>query len=150
MSRGGRGRGRGGGGRKGPLPPELDFDDDDDISLSPTEKTPQALFPDIELPVPRPPTSRELAAVSRYLSFRTRARNGPYYATLDPSSIADEKTGKTLKRAGFDPFNDQEKYTAKYHKKKRSLPDLGSGGRDYGTFPDRSTPRNFPPRREGR
>ncbi|OAL37824.1 hypothetical protein AYO20_03001 [Fonsecaea nubica] len=146
MSRGGRGRGRGGGGRKGPLPPELDFDDDDDISLAPTEKKPQALFPvpqtvltgalskllqDIDLPVPRPPTSRELAAVSRYLSFRTRTRNGPYFATLDPSSIADEKTGTTLKRAGFDPFNDQDKYTAKYHKKKRTLPDLKGSGREY-------------------
>ncbi|KIW96901.1 uncharacterized protein Z519_02292 [Cladophialophora bantiana CBS 173.52] len=132
MSRGGWGRGRGGGGgRKGPAPPELDYEDDADISFPPTEKKPQALFPDIDLPVPRPPTARELAAVSRYLSFRTRVRNGPYYATLDPSSIADEKTGKTLKRAGFDPFNDQEKYTAKYHKKKRSLPDLKGSGREY-------------------
>jgi hypothetical protein len=57
-------------------------------------------------------------------------RNGPYCSILDPSAIADEKTGKVLKRAGFDPFNDQEKYSAKYHKKKRAVPELG--GRDYG------------------
>jgi len=61
--------------------------------------------------------------------MRKRVRNSPYYAILDPSSIADAKTGKVLKRAGFDPFNDQEKYTAKFLQKKRTVPDLS--GRDY-------------------
>jgi hypothetical protein len=61
-------------------------------------------------------------------------RNGPYFATLDPSSVADATTGRTLKRAGFDPFTDQETYSSKNHKKKRAVPDLKGAGRDYGMF----------------
>lgn len=59
-------------------------------------------------------------------------RNGPYFATLDPASVADERTGKTLERAGFDPFNDQETYSRKNHKKKRAVPDLEGAEREYG------------------
>ena len=72
--------------------------------------------------------------MKHYLSFRTRVRNGPYYAILDPSSVADEKTGKTLKRAGFDPFTDQERYSLKFEKKRRSVPDLKGAGREYGMW----------------
>ena len=70
--------------------------------------------------------------MEHYLSFRKRVHNGPYFATLDPSSVADEKTGTTLKRAGFDPFLDQETYSSKNHKKKRAVPDLKGAGREYG------------------
>ncbi|KAJ9612081.1 DNA-directed RNA polymerase III subunit C31 [Cladophialophora chaetospira] len=128
MSRGGRGGSRGGGRRNQGAPEIEDFTDDD---LSPRQKKPQPLFPDINLPVPRPPSARELSAVKYHLRFRKRTRNGPYFATLDPSSVADERTGKTLKRAGFDPFNDQETYSSKNHKKKRDVPDLKGAGREY-------------------
>ncbi|EXJ80550.1 hypothetical protein A1O1_08696 [Capronia coronata CBS 617.96] len=119
-------RGRGGGKRG----PDLSWDDEeDDPSTYNAPNRPAPQFPDIELPVPRPISAFELSCVKSYLRFRDRARNGPYYSVLDPSSLADPKTGKVIKRAGFDPFNDQEKYTAKYYKKKRTVPDLS--GRDY-------------------
>ena len=82
------------------------------------------------MPVPRPISKTEHGAIDAYLNIRKRAHYGPYYSVFDSSSLVDEKTGKTSKRLGFDPFNDQEKYTAKYHKKKRRVPDLS--GRDYG------------------
>ena len=47
---------------------------------------------------------------------------------LEPSSFTNEK-GKVDKRAGFDPFSDQQKYSAKYHKKRRTVPEFG--GREY-------------------
>ncbi|EXJ62920.1 hypothetical protein A1O7_03363 [Cladophialophora yegresii CBS 114405] len=132
MSRGGRG-GSFGSGRRNKNAPEIeDYDlDDDEENLSSRQKKPQPLFPNISLPVPRPPSTRELAAVSRHLAFRTRVRNGPYFATLDPSSVADPTTGRTLKRAGFDPFTDQETYSSRNYKKKRAVPDLKGAGREY-------------------
>ena len=75
----------------------------------------------------------ERNAVKMYLQMRQKTHNSPYYATLDPSSVADERTGKTLKRAGFDPFNDQDRWTTRYEKKKRSVPELHGEGRVYGT-----------------
>ena len=58
-----------------------------------------------------------------YVSFRHKVRNGPLYSVLDPSSFTDDK-GKVDKRAGFDPFNDQESYTFKLLEKKRTIPDM--------------------------
>lgn len=121
MSRGGRG-----GGKRGP---DLSWDDEESLATPPVSNKPQETFPPIDIPVPRPISSDEALTLKCHRDFRKRVRNGPYYSVLDPSSVADEKTGKVLKRAGFDPFNDQEKYTAKYHKKKRAVPDLT--GRDY-------------------
>ncbi|KAK5271568.1 DNA-directed RNA polymerase III subunit C31 [Exophiala xenobiotica] len=134
MSRGGRG-----GGKRGP---DLSWDDEESLDTPSVSNKPQETFPTryraeanrrlqkpIDIPVPRPISSDEALALKSHRDFRKRVRNGPYYSVLDPSSVADEKTGKVLKRAGFDPFNDQEKYTAKYHKKKRAVPDLT--GRDY-------------------
>ncbi|KIW71377.1 hypothetical protein PV04_03553 [Phialophora macrospora] len=152
MSRGGRGgRGGDGGGRRNKGAPEIedyDFDDEGD-SLTPRQKKPPPLFPDISLPVPRSPSARELSAVARHLAFRTRVRNGPYFATLDPSSVADATTGRTLKRAGFDPFTDQETYSSKNHKKKRAVPDLKGAGREYALkfFPQELWPTLDPTRK---
>ncbi|KAL2426679.1 hypothetical protein ABEF95_011690 [Exophiala dermatitidis] len=120
-------RGRGGGAKRGP---DLSWDDEeDDPSTFNAARKPEPTFPDIEFPVPRPISPFEFSCVQSYLRFRQRAHNGPYYSVLDPSSLADPKTGKVIKRAGFDPFNDQEKYSAKYYKKKQTVPDLS--GRDY-------------------
>ncbi|KAL6240548.1 DNA-directed RNA polymerase III subunit C31 [Rhinocladiella similis] len=119
-------RGRRGGGKRGP---DLSWDDEESVATPTVSNRPEETFPPIDLPVPRPISSEEHIAIKRQLAFRSRTRNGPYYAILDPSSIADEKSGKVLKRAGFDPFNDQEKYTARYHKRKQAVPDLGT--REY-------------------
>ncbi|KIX10208.1 uncharacterized protein Z518_01289 [Rhinocladiella mackenziei CBS 650.93] len=114
-----------GSGKRGP---DLSWDDEEDNASTPISNKPEEQFPPIELPVPRPVSAPEASIVKHYLSFRSRARDGPYYSILDPSSVVDEK-GKVSKRAGFDPFNDQDKYTAKYHQKKRAVPDLC--GREY-------------------
>ena len=65
---------------------------------------------------------------------------------LDPSSLADEK-GKVDKRAGFDPFNDQDAYSKKFEKKIRTEPELG--GREYALqfFPKELWPLLDPKRR---
>ncbi|EXJ79801.1 hypothetical protein A1O3_08086 [Capronia epimyces CBS 606.96] len=125
-------RGRGGGKRG----PDLAWDDEeDDPSTFNTPNRPAPQFPDIQLPVPRPISAVERACVQNYLRLRDRAHNGPYYSVLDASSLADAKTGKVIKRAGFDPFNDQEKYTAKYYKKKRTVPDLSGRNHELRYFP---------------
>ncbi|KAJ9647567.1 uncharacterized protein PV06_00278 [Exophiala oligosperma] len=125
-------RGRRGGGKRGP---DLSWDDEESLATPTVSNRPEETFPPIDLPVPRPISSDEHIAIKRQIAFRSRARNGPYYAILDPSSIADEKSGKVLKRAGFDPFNDQEKYTAKYHKKKQAVPDLSTREYSLHLFP---------------
>jgi len=129
--------GRGGrGGRKGP---DLSWEDPQDLPSgqgTPIEKKklPPPNFPPISFKVPRPIDANELASVKSYLRFRERVHNGPYYSVLQSSNLTDDK-GKVHKRAGFDPFNDQEKYTAKYERKKRTVPDLTT--RDYGKFASR-------------
>lgn len=125
-------RGGRGGGKRGP---DLSWDDAPELpsgQATPTEKKkPAPRFPKRDFNVPRPITVNELAGVKSYLSFRDAVHKGPYYSVLQSSNLTDDK-GKVHKRAGFDPFNDQEKYTAKYQRKKQTVPDLSS--RQYRTF----------------
>jgi DNA-directed RNA polymerase III subunit RPC7 len=127
MPRGGR---YGGGGKKGPEAPEVE----DDGPVSITASKPAPTFPELKLPVPKPLVESELDAVSKFLSFRNRARNGPFYAVLDPSEQTDE-TGKVAPRAGFDPFNDQDVYSSRFQKKRRTVPDVTSQSFALHLFP---------------
>lgn len=127
------GRGGRGGGKKGP---DLSWEDPQDSPSgqgTPIEKKklPPPQFPPVEFKVPRPIEVNELAGVKSYLRFRDLVHNGPYYAVLRSSNLTDDK-GRVHRRAGFDPFNDQEKYTAKYQRKKQTVPDLST--REYGMF----------------
>ena len=124
MSRGGRGGGRGGA-RKNQ--PDFAWDDEETTPIFAANK-PAPTFPPIHLPVPRPLSKSEVSSARHYLSFRARSHASPYFATLDSASLTDEK-GKVSKRAGFDPFNDQESYSKKFQKKVRTVPEMG--GREY-------------------
>jgi DNA-directed RNA polymerase III subunit Rpc31 len=145
MSRGGKSAGRGRGGRR--TGPDVSWDDE---PVVPQSTKPEPLFPvshtavplaffdckcsrrsqEVDLPIPRPLTEDEIDRVDHYLDFRDEVRNGPYYTILDPSSFTDDK-GKTNPRAGFDPFSNVERYSSKFYKPKRTIPDLS--GCEYGT-----------------
>lgn len=126
MSRGGRGRG--GGSRKGP---DLSYDDS---QPAPQTNKPAPTFPRVDFPTPKPLEDFELDTINAYLSYRKIIRNSRFYSLLDPSSLTDDK-GKVDKRAGFDPFNDQETYSSKSQPKKRTLPDFSSQPAALQLFP---------------
>ncbi|RMZ80894.1 hypothetical protein DV737_g2798, partial [Chaetothyriales sp. CBS 132003] len=124
MSRGGRG----GGGRQ-KNQPDFSWEDEEEAPTVPNAYRPPPTFPRLDLPVPRPLDAWESASANAYLSFRTRCHNhSPFYSTLDPSTQTDDK-GKVDKRAGVDPFNDQDVYSKRFERRKRTEPDL-SGRRD--------------------
>ncbi|KPI40190.1 uncharacterized protein AB675_11495 [Cyphellophora attinorum] len=116
-----RGGGRGGGRKQGNEPEA--YDDEEPTPIAGTTIKPAPTFPPLYQPIPKPLSTIEVASVNAYLNFRTRSRRGPFFATLDPSSLTDEN-GKVRPRAGFDPFNDQERYTSRFQKKKRTVPDV--------------------------
>jgi DNA-directed RNA polymerase III subunit RPC7 len=126
-----RGGGRAGGGRKQQGPEGWD---DEELSPVLLANRPAPTFPEIVFPTPRPFSPTEISSIDKYLSFRSRARNGPFFATLDPSSLTDDN-GKVAPRAGFDPFNDQEAFASKYKKTKRTIPELVGNVRPVRMFP---------------
>lgn len=117
-----RGGGRAGGGSRDHGPEA--WDDNEQAPINHATKPPPT-FPAVKLPILKPLSPAEVASVDKFLEFRNRTRRGPLFATLDPSSLTD-KNGKVQPRAGFDPFNDQEAYTSKFQKKKRTVPDVAS------------------------
>jgi DNA-directed RNA polymerase III subunit RPC7 len=113
----------GGGGRKQNGPETWD---DEEPALLPLTNAPAPTFPELSFPTPRPFSPGERDGIDKYLSFRRRAREGPFHATLDPASLTDE-IGRVAPRKGFDPFNDQEVWAARYAKRKRTVPDVVAG-----------------------
>ncbi|RMD43971.1 hypothetical protein DV735_g1082, partial [Chaetothyriales sp. CBS 134920] len=115
-----------------PRTPFLNFswDDEEPTAAAPNIYRPPPTFPKLDLPVPRPLDSWETASAKAYLSFRIRCHNSPFYSTLDPSTQTDDR-GKVDRRAGVDPFNDQEVYSKRFERRKRTEPDLGGGGGRY-------------------
>jgi hypothetical protein len=82
------------------------------------------------LSTPKPLSDDETERVNYYISFRHKLRNGPFYAVLEKNSFTDEK-GRLNRRTGFDPFTGMEKYSARFEKPKRTVPDLSA--RSYRT-----------------
>ena len=123
--------GRFGGGKKQQGPEAYD---DEEPVITPNSHKPKPTFPEVHFPTPKPLNHSELASVNRFLEFRNRTRRGAFFATLDPSSLTDEN-GKVAPRAGFDPFNDQDAYSSRFQKKKRTVPDVGSHDFDLQLFP---------------
>lgn len=138
-----RGGGRGGGARK--QGPDLAWDDEEPTPIFLANK-PAPTFPEIAFPIPRPFSHSELDSIDKYLSFRARARNGPYFAALDPSSLTDDN-GKVAPRAGFDPFNDQEAYSSRFQKKKRTVPEVNGNIHALQLFPKELWPVIDPKRK---
>ena len=82
------------------------------------------------LSTPKPLSDDETERVNDYISFRDKLRNGPFYAVLEKNSFTDEK-GRLNQSTGFDPFTGMEKYSARFEKPKRTVPDLSA--RSYRT-----------------
>lgn len=80
-----------------------------------------------DTPKAEPLSKRERAEVNRYRALRDRFQNGPYYAVVTASSTS-AKQG-TKERAQFDPFHGMPSYSARYQKRKRTVPKIA--GREY-------------------
>lgn len=80
-----------------------------------------------EPPKAEPLQRREQAEVDRYRALRDRFQNGPYYAVVNAASTSAKKG--TKERAQFDPFHGMPSYSARYQKRKRTVPKIA--GRDY-------------------
>ena len=98
----------------------VDIPYDPDLGLDKPRPTP--LYPEYKVHTPKPLTDAEKEAVEFQRSFRERARNGPLYTILDDNARV-RKPGDRV-AASFDPFNGMPKYSSRYMKKKRTLPDL--------------------------
>lgn len=130
--RGGRGGGRGGrGGASNPARgtvtiagTELNWD----LTGLDIQKGPAERFPEAPPPQAPPPTADEASIVQHHLAVRDRIHEGPFYTILNDGM----KNG--LKRKAnehaptetslFNPFTDNQTYSAKYLKVRRRLPKL--------------------------
>lgn len=94
------------------------------------------MFPELSPPLstPKPLSDDEIERVNDYLAFREAIHNGPLYAVLQTNSFTDDK-GRLNKRAGFDPFTGMEKYSARFDKPKRTMPDLSKRTYHLSFFP---------------
>lgn len=116
MSRGGRGGfagGRGGftGGRD--IPFEID------PNLKP-DFAPSELFPPNPPPIQNALSKDERICITRFREFRDKVRNGPFYTVM------------AKKRGLENPFEETEKYSRRYEKKRRMVPKLDA--RPYGNM----------------
>ncbi|OAL00510.1 hypothetical protein IQ06DRAFT_293836 [Phaeosphaeriaceae sp. SRC1lsM3a] len=141
--RGGRGGGRGGASFNGKVTiagTELNWD----LTGLDIQKGPAERFPEAPPPQAPPPTEHENGIVAHYLAVRDRIHEGPFYTILNDGM----KNG--LKRKAnepapteaslFNPFTDNQTYSAKYLKVRRRLPKLDA--RPYVTdlFPNELRP----------
>jgi DNA-directed RNA polymerase III subunit RPC7 len=96
------------------------------------------LIPYQEAPPPQapPPTAHENGIVAHYLAVRDRIHEGPFYTIL-----ADGMKNGLKRKASepapteaslFNPFTDNQTYSAKYLKVRRRLPKLDA--RPYGQY----------------
>ena len=83
-----------------------------------------------------PPTDDERATLNHFMAVRDRIHEGPFYTILNDGYRTGMKrkanetapTEDTL----FNPFTDNQTYSAKYMKVRRRIPKLDS--RPYGKF----------------
>lgn len=120
MSRGGRGGfrggrgGFGGGGRGRDIPFEIDPDLKPDFA-------PSELFPPNPPPVQTALSKEERIFIARFREFREKVSNGPFYTVM------------AKKRGLENPFEEVERFSRKYEKKRRKVPKLDA--RPYGKPP---------------
>ncbi|KAK5951401.1 DNA-directed RNA polymerase III subunit C31 [Knufia fluminis] len=128
--------------------PDLSWADEDiadpndrsNRAVSPPSNVPGPLFPPRSqrniIRTPKPQSASEKRAVDAQLRFRQRCREGPLFTVLDRNGLLVDgvkRQSEEAKRRGFDPFEQQERYSTKHVKKVRTEPDLGPSGRgDYG------------------
>lgn len=128
--------------------PDLSWADDDlddpndrnSRAVSPPSNIPAPTFPPRThksvIRTPKPLSTREKAAATAQLQFRQRCREGPLFTVLDKNTLLVDgvsRKSEEAKRRGFNPFEQQERYSTRHLKKARTEPDLGPKGRgDYG------------------
>lgn len=92
------------------------------------QKGPAERFPEAPPPQAPPPTAHENGIVAHYLAVRDRIHEGPFYTIL-----ADGMKNGLKRKANepapteaslFNPFTDNQTYSAKYLKVRRRLPKL--------------------------
>ncbi|KAJ5182689.1 III C31 subunit of DNA-directed RNA polymerase [Penicillium capsulatum] len=81
------------------------------------------------VPLARKITPKEQTAVDYYRSLRERHHEGPYYSVID-SSASSAKKGSSA-RVNFDPFHGMPSYSARYQKKRRTIPRIDSSNHEY-------------------
>lgn len=117
-----------------------DPNDRDNRDVSPPSNVPGPTFPPRDhkniIRTPKPLSATEKRAVSAQLKFRQRCREGPLFTVLDKNSLLVDGVSRKsteAKRRGFDPFEQQDRFSTRHLKKARTEPDLGPAGRgDYG------------------
>lgn len=128
--------------------PDLSWADDDLVdpndrnnrAVSPPSNVPGPVFPPRTykniIRTPKPLGVHEKKAVDAQLRFRQRCRESPLFTVLDKNRLLVDGVSRKsteAKRRGFDPFEQQERYSTRHLKKARTEPDLGPQGRgDYG------------------
>ncbi|KAH8601641.1 DNA-directed RNA polymerase III, subunit Rpc31 [Bisporella sp. PMI_857] len=140
----GRG-GRGGRGRGGLVLKGATFEYDKDAKL---DDKPNELFPKHpNLVKPRAPTDTEARILRNHLAVQSTVHFGPLYTDptrRDPDAPAltfsEDQFNKQYgvnSKADFDPFSAADKYTKKFIRPKRTLPDLKNGVKlDKDMFPE--------------
>ncbi|EED12992.1 conserved hypothetical protein [Talaromyces stipitatus ATCC 10500] len=116
----------GGRGARKPLPPGSEFNWQKLPGELP-DGAPTPTFPPYDTPKAEPLSKRERAEVDQYRALRDHFQNGPYYAAVNAASTS-AKQG-TKERAQFDPFHGMPSYSARYQKRKRTVPKIA--GREY-------------------
>ncbi|KAL5117527.1 DNA-directed RNA polymerase III subunit C31 [Pleosporales sp. CAS-2024a] len=131
-ARGGRGGGRGGRGgafssARGTVMiagTELNWD----LTGLDIQKGPAERFPEAPPPQAPPPTAHEHGMVAHYLAVRDRIHEGPFYTILNDGMKSGLKRRANepapTEASLFNPFTDNQTYSAKYLKVRRRLPKL--------------------------
>lgn len=99
-----------------------------DLSGLDIQKGPAERFPEAPPPQAPPPTADESSMVQHFLAVRDRIHEGPFYTILNDGM----KNGLKRKASEpapteaslFNPFTDNQTYSAKYLKVRRRLPKL--------------------------
>ncbi|KAH7380160.1 DNA-directed RNA polymerase III, subunit Rpc31 [Pyrenochaeta sp. MPI-SDFR-AT-0127] len=128
-ARGGRGGGRGGSfnparGTVTIAGTELNWD----LTGLDIQKGPAERFPEAPPPQAPPPSADEASMVQHYLAVRDRIHEGPFYTILNDGMRNGLKRKANepapTEASLFNPFSDNQTYSAKYLKVRRRLPKL--------------------------
>ena len=111
-------------------------DDSAQLLYDSDKPRPTPLYPDYHPSRPASITNAEKRSIALYRQMRDEIQNGPFYTILDeaPSGIIAKQTALQRKKrpasGSIDPFNSMPKWSQRYTKKRRVLPDLTT--RSYG------------------
>lgn len=111
-------------------------DDSAQLLYDSDKPQPTPLYPEYHPSRPWSITNAEKRSITHYRQLRDEIQNGPFYTILDQDSDGNVAKHIPLQRkkrsatAPIDPFNSMPKWSQRYTKKRRVLPDLTA--RSYG------------------